>query len=413
MNGATAASVTQSPNTGFVAVNTRPTVDANGGGVNPPEGHHSSSHHSHHHHAHRSGASTATRNELLSKFFTLSDRRAQASPSNGDVRRSSLPPTNSIPKPQQSAPQRPGYNSHETADYASMTTHAGTTSPVPIPHTPASLLPPHPQPSQRAAPEKDDGGPYKAEMVSRMEILAKGERVMPPCDRCRRLHMDCLKNLTACMGCTKKHAKCSWKEVKESELRMPWPPAGGAGVGTGNGSGSSGNPSPSYAPGGTMAMGGVASTAPMGTAYDDMSDEPASVGQRTPPPRMHTVPMGQSSYAAHPQTHQQQAQTAHSSAVSTPHDARDMPIASPAQQNHSQYGAPTAPSANNSGLPASARSDGDIEEQLQRAAKMAEEEQIRQQHIRERERDEDLARTREYMERREREREREREQAAA
>ena len=31
--------------------------------------------------------------------------------------------------------------------------------------------------------------------------------------------MDCLKNLTACMGCTKKHAKCSWKDVREEELR--------------------------------------------------------------------------------------------------------------------------------------------------------------------------------------------------
>lgn len=31
--------------------------------------------------------------------------------------------------------------------------------------------------------------------------------------------MDCMKNLTACAGCTKKHAKCSWKEVRESELR--------------------------------------------------------------------------------------------------------------------------------------------------------------------------------------------------
>ena len=31
--------------------------------------------------------------------------------------------------------------------------------------------------------------------------------------------MDCLKNLTACMGCTKKHAKCSWKDVDEQELK--------------------------------------------------------------------------------------------------------------------------------------------------------------------------------------------------
>lgn len=30
--------------------------------------------------------------------------------------------------------------------------------------------------------------------------------------------MDCLKNLTACMGCTKKHAKCAWREVQEEEM---------------------------------------------------------------------------------------------------------------------------------------------------------------------------------------------------
>lgn len=56
-------------------------------------------------------------------------------------------------------------------------------------------------------------------MMARMEQLNRGDRVQPPCDRCRRLHMDCLKNLTACMGCTKKHAKCSWKDVEEQELK--------------------------------------------------------------------------------------------------------------------------------------------------------------------------------------------------
>ena len=91
------------------------------------------------------------------------------------------------------------------------------TSPVPIPNTPSNLLPAATQRTSQTH-EKDDGGPFRAEMVHRMESLAKGERILPPCDRCRRLHMDCLKNLTACMGCTKKHAKCSWKEVRESEL---------------------------------------------------------------------------------------------------------------------------------------------------------------------------------------------------
>lgn len=36
--------------------------------------------------------------------------------------------------------------------------------------------------------------------------------------------MDCLKNLTACLGCTRKHAKCSWKEVTDDELRDYIPP---------------------------------------------------------------------------------------------------------------------------------------------------------------------------------------------
>jgi hypothetical protein len=100
-------------------------------------------------------------------------------------------------------------------------------SPVPIPNTPTNLLPAANQRNSQPQ-EKDDGGPFKAEMVHRMETLAKGERILPPCDRCRRLHMDCLKNLTACMGCTKKHAKCSWKEVREGELRGNYthPPPG-------------------------------------------------------------------------------------------------------------------------------------------------------------------------------------------
>ena len=91
-----------------------------------------------------------------------------------------------------------------------------TASPVPIPNTPSSLLPyVKPSPADRF----DDSGPYKADMMARMEQLNRGDRVQPPCDRCRRLHMDCLKNLTACMGCTKKHAKCSWKDVEEQELK--------------------------------------------------------------------------------------------------------------------------------------------------------------------------------------------------
>lgn len=92
---------------------------------------------------------------------------------------------------------------------------------VPIPHTPASLIPAQKLPIWN----RDDGGPLKVEMIARMETMKRGERVVPPCDRCRRLHMDCIKNLTACLGCTKKHAKCAWKDVSVEELEDTAPEA--------------------------------------------------------------------------------------------------------------------------------------------------------------------------------------------
>lgn len=144
------------------------------------------------------GASPTTRAELMKKFFTTADRQA----------RGLEEPTGQLNR---QAP-RPKPRASDAGEY-SMYTPAPTT--VPIPSTPSSLLPP-PRSTQQ---EKDDSGPFKMLMVARMEELERGERVIPPCDRCRRLHMDCLKNLTACMGCTKKHAKCSWKDVKEEELQ--------------------------------------------------------------------------------------------------------------------------------------------------------------------------------------------------
>lgn len=186
----------------------------------------------HHHESNGHGTSSTTRHELLSKFHTVNERRPSSQAVNGplEARRPSISshsashplagaiPSRVTPKPAdipQSLPSnivRPPHSLNETE------LHSMMNSPVPIPNTPSNLLPPA---SQRGSqqPEKDDGGPFKTEMVHRMESLAKGERIIPPCDRCRRLHMDCLKNLTACMGCTRKHAKCSWKEVREGELR--------------------------------------------------------------------------------------------------------------------------------------------------------------------------------------------------
>ena len=66
----------------------------------------------------------------------------------------------------------------------------------------------------------DDGaeGQYRVLMASKIEKLARGDSIFPPCDRCRRLKFECTKHLTACQACTKKHAKCSWKDIMEGEL---------------------------------------------------------------------------------------------------------------------------------------------------------------------------------------------------
>jgi hypothetical protein len=66
----------------------------------------------------------------------------------------------------------------------------------------------------------EDGteGQYRVLMASKIEKLARGGPIYPPCDRCRRLRFECTKHLTACQACTKKHAKCSWKDIKEGEL---------------------------------------------------------------------------------------------------------------------------------------------------------------------------------------------------
>ncbi|KAL1982438.1 hypothetical protein VTN96DRAFT_1343 [Rasamsonia emersonii] len=208
----------QSPPSGFVAVNSnRPPA---GDGNNNNDDHHNLSSQFMFSHPNADnitiingtsvkGASPTTRAELMKKFFTTADRQARGYPPENETTPGHYSRQSSRPRPR---------GSDGAADYGGYGGSAGT---VAIPNTPSSLLP---QPKSTNHYERDDGGPYKMEMVARMEELQRGERILPPCDRCRRLHMDCLKNLTACMGCTKKHAKCSWKDVKEEELREH-PPA--------------------------------------------------------------------------------------------------------------------------------------------------------------------------------------------
>lgn len=71
----------------------------------------------------------------------------------------------------------------------------------------------HPEPAMRDLEEEN-----RVLVASRIDKLARGDAIIPPCDRCRRLKTECLKNLTACQGCTRKHARCVWKALTEEEI---------------------------------------------------------------------------------------------------------------------------------------------------------------------------------------------------
>jgi hypothetical protein len=323
MNGSNSAVVPQQPQppppppppppaqaspAGFVAVNARPHHDPNSNGT---------------------GASSTTRHDLLSKFHTVNDRRSSAqSPSAIDARRPSMGsqaishPSTPVPnvsrapsKPAEAPPPPPPPSNHtrppqlNEAELQSM-----MNSPVPIPNTPSNLLPAASQRSSQPQ-EKDDGGPFKSEMVHRMEALGKGERILPPCDRCRRLHMDCLKNLTACMGCTKKHAKCSWREVREGELQGGFahpPPGSNSNMHSETSDHESGDRASTASP--------PAMLSPHHHGYAS-SQVPSSNGQSTPQPQAQppsqpqtqpqTQPQPQSQSQTQPQSQQPQQQLAH------------------------------------------------------------------------------------------------------
>lgn len=209
----------QSPASGFVAVNARRPGQANSPPVPPGHGQEmpNTSNVTIVNGTSVRGASPATRAELMTRFFFSNERRHHDRPArDNSSRRTSLSDSRPSPAAPNSAmhleSRHHSRHSLDTGDYATLLLNSA--SAVPIPNTPSSLLP-YAKPIQV---EKDDGGPYKAEMVARMGHLQKGDRVLPPCDRCRRLHMDCLKKLTACEGCTRKHAKCSWREVREEEM---------------------------------------------------------------------------------------------------------------------------------------------------------------------------------------------------
>lgn len=142
---------------------------------------------------------------------------ADVSKSNADYTRNQLSvPSNVGP----SAPKNIGVMPIQSASTLSLQ-HIGPSYAARQP--PAVKSPPRAgQPVGRSRGQshaRDDGGPFKIQMMTLTESLERGDTIVPPCDRCRRLNIACEKHMTACRGCTKKHAKCSWKNVKPEELQ--------------------------------------------------------------------------------------------------------------------------------------------------------------------------------------------------
>ncbi|KAI1771667.1 hypothetical protein F4818DRAFT_199637 [Hypoxylon cercidicola] len=76
-----------------------------------------------------------------------------------------------------------------------------------------------PSPGYSVEPAVRDQEEENRALVSiKIEKLTRGDAIQPPCDRCRRLKTPCIKHLTACQGCTKKHARCVWKGLTEEEV---------------------------------------------------------------------------------------------------------------------------------------------------------------------------------------------------
>ena len=167
-------------------------------------------------------------------FQTINQQHMRASHPNAayDLRSDLLqqfsgPGTSNITTPTLPSPAEP--SRHRTIAPISTAQHTPTTTGHPSPVQPSN------PPSTSTAPlaprrlssvdralqfVNPETAPLIALITTRVEKLSKGGEIQPACDRCRRLRISCIKNLTACQGCTKKHAKCSWKMLTPEEINL-------------------------------------------------------------------------------------------------------------------------------------------------------------------------------------------------
>lgn len=132
------------------------------------------------------------------------------------------PSPNTFPRPIYAGP---GAGAPQMAAPISSPNHA-THAPYPVvsptgrypPIAPSGRLPAPAPPARRDAAADYADEVNRPLVMSMVETLGKGDEIAPPCDRCRRLKLECVKHLTACQGCTRKHARCTWKHASEGEM---------------------------------------------------------------------------------------------------------------------------------------------------------------------------------------------------
>lgn len=177
--------------------------------------------------------------------YHLSGRKAGITTRLSSSQQQSQPgPSMAANQPQRSGAPNPGYDLHadllqqflapSTRPVSRSRAHNPPPTPSNMTHhrnTPSAgqphLLTHSNRPSPSYGPESpahqdvsfdDASAAYRPLIQVRIEALARGDVIVPPCDRCRRRRTHCIKHRNACQGCTKKHAKCSWKGVSEEEI---------------------------------------------------------------------------------------------------------------------------------------------------------------------------------------------------
>lgn len=185
------------------------------------------------------GSSTAIRNELLRHFESLphnqgtgkAHARNQSVAGQADAGQLRTIDTSNIQhdgvtsNASSLSPVPPNAFANENLPYSMADTSATSRA---YGHRPSSSAGANPYSSGQAPlkhnfsrplpPALESSQPFRPLCQAHMDSLPRGHRVLPPCDRCRRLRMDCVKNLTSCAGCTRKHARCHWRDVSRDEL---------------------------------------------------------------------------------------------------------------------------------------------------------------------------------------------------